>query len=65
MFWMGELYHHICVLDNSFCCYVEIPSKIGNKGYCNKSGKKKGGRLDEGGYYKNEVFLEIFEMLNQ
>lgn len=27
--------------------------------------KKKGGRLDEGGYYKNEVFLEIFEMLNQ
>lgn len=26
---------------------------------------RKGGRLDEGRYYKNEIFLEILEMLNQ
>lgn len=31
----------------------------------NQAKKKKGGRLNEGRYYKNEVFLEIFEMLNQ
>lgn len=31
MFWTGGLYDHICVLDNSFGCYMEIPNKIGNK----------------------------------
>lgn len=31
MFWTEEWYDHICVLDNNFSCYVEIPSKTGNK----------------------------------
>lgn len=32
MFGTGECYEHICVLDNSFSCYVTTPSEIGNEG---------------------------------
>lgn len=64
MFWMEELYHHICVLHNSFCRRWRFQVKLEIKvTVINQA--RKGGRLDKGRYYKNEVFLEIFEILNQ